>query len=162
MELINGESLRFTAQELREIYEPIVSKHGFEYEACLDRHKTGLVWSKLYEGDRGLDYLWPSMVIRERHWDTCPSDIDATYFSTSLYWSEPIESDCFTLEVNPKEFDVDYEDESELEVFCRIAREAQEEANYILEECRKELIEKLAEIREKLIQESSSKEEELI
>lgn len=148
--LDENSDLIFSAADLKEIYEPIITQFGFEYEACLDRHKKGLIWTKLYEGDEGRDYLWPTMVIRETCMDPISSPEEATYFSTSLWWSLWSEEDPgFMLGVNPDEFDDGSGDEIEdLIIYMRVA---QREVNEVLEKCRQQLVIKLNEIKAKLI-----------
>ncbi len=147
MKLINYDGLEFSTQELKELYEPIITKYGFEYDKGLDRDGRGLVWTKLYESSGCYDDLWPLMVIRESDYDFYPGTEDANYFSTSLYW-EDIGSSGFQLGINPLEFDDDSGDE--LELFYLTAKDAQKEANQVLEECRQQLAAKLIEIRDQL------------
>jgi hypothetical protein len=150
-------NLIFRAEDLKEVYEPIVTQFGFEYDAFFDRDKRGLVWTKCYEGGDDCEHLWPTMIIRETGDSIFPDVEEATYFSTSLYFEECFRSG-FTLDVDPDEFDDDSGDETI--VFFEIVNDAKEEVNDVLEKCRQLLTAKLISIRDKLIAESDEEEEE--
>ena len=144
--------LIFKAKDLKEIYEPIIVQYGFAYEECLDRHKNGLVWTKLYTGTCCNENLLPVMVIKESGADPCPSPEEATYFSTCLWW-EDFSNPGFMIGVNPDEFDDGSGDETEDLIIC--IQEAQKEVNEVLGESRRQLKEKLLKIQNKLIAEAS-------
>jgi hypothetical protein len=142
--------LIFRAEDLKEVYAPIVTQFGFEYDAFFDRDKKGLVWTKCYDGGDTYDYLWPTMIIRETRADPVPSPEEATYFSTSLYLEDTIMSKSgYTLYSNEKEFG-DGEDD-EIELFIEHIRAAKEEVNEVLEQCRQQLACKLMDIQNNLI-----------
>ncbi len=141
--------LVFNAADLKEVYEPIITQYGFEYEAFLDRDKKGLVWTKLYEGDEYEMELLPTMVIRETCADICPAPEEATYFSTSLWW-EISSAQGLMIFANPKEWGEDFDELDEVELLAEYAREARKEVNEVLEQCRQQLKAKLIEIRAKL------------
>jgi hypothetical protein len=147
--LDENDNLVFDAKDLKEVYEPIVSQYGFEYEAYIDQGKRGLVWTKLYEGDDGEEELWPTMVIRESYSDYVSSPEKATYFSTSLWW-ECCPDTGLMISANSKEWE-DY-NLNEVELLVEYARKAKKEVNKVLEECRKQLVVKLAEIKDNLIE----------
>lgn len=147
----NG-GLIFGAEDLREVYEPIVTEFGFIYDESLDRRKKGLVWSKCYESDYLSPDLWPLMIIRETGADICPSSREASYFSTSLWWGD-CSGNGLTLGVNPNEFEYD-DSGDEIDLFVEYARYAQKEVNDVLEKCRQKLATKLCEIEAKLIAEA--------
>lgn len=151
--LDNSKVLTFTTEDLKEVYEPIITKYGFEYEAYLDKDKKGLIWTKLYKGEENLDNLWPTMVIREAHIDLYPSLEEATYFSTSLWW-EDLFTPGFMIGANRKEFTDESGDE--VEVLIELMEEAKREVNDILEKCRQQLAAKLLEIRDRLIIEADT------
>lgn len=149
--LDKNNDLIFNAKDLKEVYEPIITQFGFEYEPYLDKDKKGLVWTKLYEGHDHNMELWPTMVICEGCGDTCPASEEATYFSTRLWW-ELSSSEGLMIGVNSEEFDDDSGDEVEdLIIYTRLA---QKKANDILEKCRQQLVTKLTEIKAKLITEA--------
>ena len=146
--LDKNNDLIFNTKDLKEVYEPIITQFGFEYEPYLDKDKKGLVWTKLYEGHDHNMKLWPTMVIREGYWDTCPAPEEATYFSTSLWW-EISSSEGLMIGVNSEEFDDGSGDE--VEDLIIYTQRAQKEVNDILEKCRQQLVTKLTEIKVKLI-----------
>ncbi len=148
----NG-GLIFKAEDLREVYEPIVAEFGFEYDEFLDRRKKGLVWSKCYESDYLSPDLWPLMIIRETGADICPSSREASYFSTSLWWGDSW-GEGLTLGVNPNEFEDD-DSGDEIELFVKYARYAQKKVNDVLEKCRQKLVARLSEIEAKLAAEAA-------
>jgi hypothetical protein len=150
--LDESNGLIFRAEDLKEVYEPIVAQFGFEYSAGFDLHKNGLAWSKCYEADPYSENLWPLIVIRETGNDVFPDTAVAKYFSTDLYWEDCFKSG-FTLGINPDEFDDGSGDETV--VFFEIVNEAKKEANEILEKCRQQLAAKLLSIQDKLIAESN-------
>ncbi len=151
-ELDSYNGLIFTAADLKEIYEPIITKYGFEYDGGLDRDKKGLVWTKEYEGDMYCEALCPLMVIRET--DMSPLSEEefnkAKFFSTSL-WLEDLGSQGFMVGANPTEFEDGSGDE--VETLIEYMREARKEVNEVLEECREQLAAELTKIRNKLIKE---------
>jgi hypothetical protein len=149
--------LTFRAKDLKEVYEPIVTQFGFEYDATLDRKKRGLVWSKCYVADAYAENLWPVMVIRETGNDIFPDSKEATYFSTSLYF-EDWPSGGFTIGVNPDEFEYDNSGD-ETEALFELITYAKEEVNNVLECCRQQLAAKLTSIQDKLIAESNEEDE---
>lgn len=151
-ELDKNNCLIFKAEDLKEVYEPIITQFGFEYDAGLDRNKKGMVWSKCYVADAYNVDLWPVMIIRESGNDMCPTLDAATYFSTSLYWDD-FYTNGFTLHVNPNEFDDGSGDEVQTIIDYILA--AQKEVNDILECCRQQLASTLTDIRNKLIVESN-------
>lgn len=156
--LDESNGLIFRAEDLKEVYEPIVAQFGFEHDAFFDRHKNGLVWTKCYDGGDNYDYLWPTMIIRETDADPMPSPNNAAYFSTSLYWEDPIMTKSgYMLRADEKEFG-DGEDD-EIELFTEHLRAAKEEVNEVLEKCRRQLADELNDIQSKLIIESSEEEE---
>ncbi len=146
--------LIFTAADLKEIYEPIITKYGFEYDAGLDRDKKGLVWTKVYEGDM---YYEPLMVIRETGMDPLSEEElnKAKFFSTSL-WLEGLCNQDFMVGADPTEFEDGSGDE--VEILIEYMKEAQKEVNEVLEKCRRQLAAKLTKIRNKLIKESQDEE----
>ncbi len=149
--------LIFTAADLKEIYEPIITKYGFEYDEGLDRRKKGLVWTKVYEGDMYCEDLYPLMVIRETGMDPLSAEEcnKAKFFSTSL-WFEDLFGPGFMVGANPNEFEDGSGDE--VETLIEYMREAQKEVNEVLEKCRRQLAAKLTKIRNKLIKESQDEE----
>ena len=150
----NGD-LVFKAKDLKEVYEPIVRQFGFEYEEGLDKDKKGLVWSKLYVAESYNENLWPVMVIGESGASFIPSPENATYFSTSLWWEDFCNSG-FMIGVNPDEFDDGSGDE--VADFIDCIKSAQREVNEVLEKCRQQLVDKLTEVKKKLIAESGKEE----
>ena len=151
-ELDSYNSLIFTAADLKEIYEPIITKYGFEYDGGLDRNKKGLVWTKIYEGDEYYEDLYPLMVIRETSMDPLSEEEfnKAKFFSTSL-WLEDFSSPGFMVGADPNEFEDGSGDE--IEKLIEYMTEAQKEVNEVLEKCRRQLAAKLTRIRNKLIKE---------
>lgn len=156
-ELDAYKGLIFTAADLREIYEPIITKYGFEYDAGLDHDKRGLVWTKEYEGDEYCMALWPLMVIRETGLSPLSAEEfnKAKFFSTSL-WLEDLFSPGFKVGADPTEFEDGSGDE--VEILIEYIKEAQKEVNEVLEKCRRQLAAKLTKIRNKLIKESQDEE----
>lgn len=152
-ELDSYNGLIFTAANLKEIYEPIITKYGFEYDGGLDRNKKGLVWTKVYEGDEYCMALWPLMVIRETDMDPLSEEDfnKAKFFSTSL-WLEDLGSQGFMVGANPNEFEDD-DSGDEVVTLIEYMKEAQKEVNEVLEKCRRQLAAKLTRIRNKLIKE---------
>lgn len=150
-------SLIFTAADLKEIYEPIITKYGFEYDEGLDRDKRGLVWTKEYEGDEYYEDLCPLMVIRETGLSPLSEEEfnKAKFFSTSL-WLEDLFSPGFMVGADPTEFEDGSGDE--VEKLIEYMKEAQKEVNEVLEKCRRQLAAKLTKIRNKLIKESQDEE----
>jgi hypothetical protein len=149
-------SLVFNSKDLKEVYESIVKQFGFEPDPFLDTDSRGLTWSKLYEDSNIYPDLWPLMIIRATGADPCPSPEEATYFSTSLWWENTSKSG-FIIGVNPDEFDDESGDETE-DLFD-IIKDAQEEVNDVLEQCRLLLVGKLTEIKSKLIIDSEETKE---
>jgi hypothetical protein len=151
-ELDSYNSLIFTAADLKEIYEPIITKYGFEYDKGLDRDKKGLVWTKVYEGDEYCMALWPLMVVRETDMSPLSDEEfnEAKFFSTSL-WLEDLGNQGFMVGADPTEFEDGSGDE--VETLIEYMREAQKEVNKVLEECREQLVAELTKIRNKLIKE---------
>jgi hypothetical protein len=152
-ELDSYNSLIFTAADLKEIYEPIITKYGFEYDKGLDRDKKGLVWTKVYEGDEYCMALWPLMVVRETDMSPLSDEEfnEAKFFSTSL-WLEDRGNQGFMVGADPTEFEDGSGDE--VETLIEYMREAQKEVNKVLEECREQLAAELTKIRNKLIKEN--------
>lgn len=151
------EGLIFTAADLKEIYEPIITKYGFEYDAGLDRDKKGLVWTKEYKGDEYYEDLYPLMVIRETGLSPLSEEEfnEAKFFSTSL-WLEDFCNQGFMVGADPTEFEDGSGDE--VEKLIEYMKEAQKEVNEVLEKCRRQLAAKLTKIRNKLIKESQDEE----
>lgn len=145
--------LIFEAADLKEIYEPIITTYGFEYEAYLDKDNKGLIWTKLYEGGKHHEYLWPTMVIRETFMDPIPNPEEAAFFSTSLWWEDDTWlNPGFMIGVNPEEYDDDSGDE--IEDLIVYMKSAQKEVNEVLEKCRQQLCARLTEIKDKLLLEA--------
>lgn len=151
-ELDSYNGLIFTAADLKEIYEPIITKYGFEYDGGLDRNKKGLIWTKVYEGDKYYEDLYPLMVIRETGMDPLSEEEfnKAKFFSTSL-WLEDFSGPGFMVGADPNEFEDGSGDE--IEILIEYMKEAQKEVNEVLEKCRRQLAAKLTRIRNKLIKE---------
>ena len=149
--LDKNNDLIFKAKDLKEVYEPIITQFGFEYEAGLDTDKTGLVWTKYYTGTLCNEALLPVMVIRETGANPCTSPEEATYFSTSLWW-EDFCNPGFMIGTNPDEFEDGSGDEVEDLIIC--IQKAQKEVNEVLEKCRQQLVSKLTELKAKLIAEA--------
>lgn len=146
--LDKNNDLIFKAKDLKEIYEPIITRFGFEYEAGLDTDKKGLVWTKYFTGTHCNENLLPVMVIRETNADPCPAPEEATYFSTGLWWEDFYNSG-FMIGTNPDEFNDGSGDEVEDLIICM--QSAKKEVNEVLEKCRQELVVKLTEIKANLI-----------
>lgn len=157
--LDDSNGLIFRAEDLKKVYEPIVTQFGFAYDAFFDKDKKGLVWTKCYDGGDSYEYLWPTMIIRETYADPTPDPENATYFSTSLYWEDDLRSKSgYMLAVNKKEFG-DWEDD-DVELFINHLIVAKKEVNEVLEKCQQQLAAKLISIRDKLIAESGEDEED--
>ena len=151
-ELDAYDGLIFKATDLKEVYEPIITKYGFEYDKGLDHDKKGLVWTKVYEGDEYCMALWPLMVIRETDMSPLSDEEfnEASLFSTSL-WLEDLCSQSFMVGANPTEFEDGSGDE--VETLIEYMREGQKDVNEVLEKCRVQLVAELTKIRNKLIKE---------
>lgn len=149
--------ISFDKEDLKAIYEPIVTQYGFEYDEGLDSHKRGLMWSKLYEGEDGAEDLWPIMIITESSGDHPSIPDEGSFFSTRLYWDSCFTSNPgLTVHANPREWGDEYADDDRNDGIAQLvhyALAAQKEVNEVLEECRKQLVAKLTEIRNTLIAE---------
>lgn len=150
-------NISFDTEDLKAIYEPIVTQYGFEYDEGLDYRKRGLTWSKLYEGEDGEEDVWPIMIITESSGDHPSIPDEGSFFSTRLYWDS-----CFTsapgliVHANPREWGDECADDDRNDGIAQLvyhAQAAQKEVNQVLEECRKQLVAKLTEIRNTLIAE---------
>ena len=145
-----AQDIRFTSADLKEIYEPLITQFGFEYEECLDSRKKGMVWTKSYLDD---GYLSVTMIIREGWWDFCPSPEKATFFSSSLWLQKDVYNDHHDLPgcilySNPDEWEDCCEDE--VDIMLEAIPEARAEVNDVLEKCRVALSQKLVQIRDDL------------
>lgn len=140
------ETFCFQHEDLKEVYEPLITQFGFEYEECLDSRKTGMVWTKSYLDD---EYLNITMIIREGWWDFCPSPEKATFFSSSLWIQNDVHDQpgCI-LYSNPSEWEGYCEDE--VDIILKAIPKARTEVNKVLEKCRVALSQKLVQIREEL------------
>lgn len=141
------QDIRFTSTDLKEVYEPLITQFGFEYEECLDSKKNGMVWTKSYLDD---GYLSITMIIREGWWDFCPSPSNPTFFSSSLWLQKNVYHDqpgCI-LYSNPAEWEDCGEDE--VDIILEAIPEARAEVNEVLEKCRIALSKKLIQIRNEL------------
>lgn len=142
------QDIRFTSADLKEVYEPLITQFGFEYEECLDPDKKGLVWTKSYFSDC---YLNVVMIIREGWWDFCPGPEKATFFSSSLWLQNDVHPDqpgCI-LYSNPSEWEGYCEDE--VDIMLEAIPKARAEVNEVLEKCRVALSQKLVLIRDELL-----------
>jgi hypothetical protein len=141
------ETFCFQPEDLKEVYEPLITQFGFEYEECLDSDKKGLVWTKAYSSCD--DYLSVVMIIREGLWDFCPSPEKATFFSSSLWIQNDVHDQpgCI-LYSNPNEWEGYYEDE--VDILLEAIPNARAKVNEVLEKCRVALSQKLVQIRDEL------------
>lgn len=151
-------SISFAEQDMREIYDPIVSQYGFEYDEYLTKITHDISWSKLYEGEPCAEAVWPIMVITRSAGDFVDVPAEGSFFSTRLYWDPSLSNDSgLFIFSNPREWGDEHADEENDEVAQLIyhAQAAQKEVNQVLEECRKQLVTRLNEIRAELITKNS-------
>ncbi len=140
------ETFGFQHEDLKEVYEPLITQFGFEYEEYLDSKENGMVWTKSYLDD---EYLNITMIIREGWWDFCPSPEKATFFSSSLWIQNNVHDrpGCI-LYSNPSEWEGYCEDE--VDIILEAIPKARAEVNKVLEKCRVALSQKLVQIRDEL------------
>jgi hypothetical protein len=151
-------SISFAEQDMREIYDPIVSQYGFEYDEYLTKITHDISWSKLYEGEPCAETVWPIMVITRSAGDFTDVPAEGSFFSTRLYWDPSLSNDGgLFIFSNPREWGDEHAGEENDEVAQLIyhAQAAQKEVNQVLEECRKQLVTRLNEIRAELITKNS-------
>lgn len=150
-------SISFGSQDMREIYDPIISQYGFEFDENLTNQEGDLTWTKLFEGTKNEEDVWPVMVITRSAGDYVDVPDEGSFFSSRLLWDSNYNGSGLFIYSNPREWGDEHADEENDGVAQLIyhAQAAQKEVNQVLEECRKQLVTRLNEIRTELITKNS-------